>query len=485
MAIIKRSSKLALVITTSLLVAGCAQAPASHQVLQQQLPAALLPAQLDQLPWRQPTTAELNQLLQYQLTADNAVKLALWNNPSLRAQLAAIGVAEADFNQLSRPADPGVSLKRSRTDSGYHTEVEFSFDLLGLIFLPAQQQIASSRLFQQQLQLAQQIVKLKSETSRAYYHAVAARQSYQYQLQVISAAEAGAELAGRLKAIGNLSQLDLARQQSYLAQAKLQLALAEQQQFASEQQLLLKLGLIGADFRITPANLAHTAGHFGWVRLPSRLPALPEQLPVTDFDTLESEALAKRLDLQLSQHQLQQLQLQLRMAIQNPTGDEVELTMAGSMQDAEERSMELALKVPLFDGGQSQRDKARSLLLQQQALWQANQQQAQYELRQSWFSYQSQYQIARHYQLHILGLTEQIQRENQLRYNGMLLDVFTLLQEARSQVQAVTATIAAQRDFYLAEVALQQAMLSASPVAVSSEQAAGPVENPTQSAATH
>ncbi len=485
MAIIKQHFKLVFASTATLFLTSCAQVPASHQVIQQQLPAGLLPAKLTQLPWQQPSEAELNQLLQYPLTADNAVKLALWNNPGLRAQLAAIGVAEADFNQQSRPADPGVSLKRSRSDSGYQTELEFSFDLLGLIFLPQQQQIASNRLFQQQLQLAQQIVKLKSDTARAYYHAVAARQSYQYQLQVIAAAEAGAELAARLKAIGNLSQLDLARQQSYLAQAKLQLALAEQQQFASEQQLLLKLGLMGSAFRVAPADRPATANEAGWLRLPHRLPALPDQLPQTDFSQLETTALTKRLDLQLSQHQLQQLQSQLRLVRQNPTGDEVELALAGSMQDAQDRSMELALKLPLFDGGQSKRDKARALLQQQQALWQANQQQVQYELRQSWFSYQSQYQIARHYQLHILGLTEQIQQEHQLRYNGMLVDVFTLLQEARNQVQAVTATIAAQRDFYLAEVTLQQAILSAATMAAPSEQAAVSAQGPTQSAAAH
>jgi outer membrane protein TolC len=441
----------------------------------------MLPAGLSQLPWQAPADAELVQLLQYELTADNAVKLALWNNPALRAQLAAIGVAEADFSQLSRPADPGLSIKRSRSESGYQTELEFSFDLLGLIFLPKQRQLASSDLYQQQLQLAQSIVQLKGNTQRSYYQAVAASQSYQYQLQVIKAAEAGAELAGRLKAIGNLSQLDLARQQSYLADAKLQLALAEQQQFASRQQLLLQLGLMGQSFRVAQQQLDSQQ----LLKLPKRLPALPQQLPVQALPALEAEALAKRLDLQLAAQQLQQVQLQLGLAQQNPTGDEVELTAGGSVQQADERSLELALKLPIFDGGQSQRDKARAQLLQQQALLQAHRQQALYELRQSWFSYQSQYQIARHYQLHILGLTEQIQQENQLRYNGMLLDVFSLLQEARSQVQAVTATISAQRDFYLAEVALQQAMLGAAPAALPMGGAAVATNNPAQSAAAH
>lgn len=470
-----------LTLTSVLLLASCATAPASHSVLQQQLPANMLPERLSQLPWPAPADAELVQLLQYELSADNAVKLALWNNPALRAQLAAIGVAEATFNQLSRPADPGLSIKRSRSDSGYQTELEFSFDLIGLIFLPTQRQLASTDLYQQQLQLAQSIVQLKGDTQRAYYQAVAASQSYQYQLQVIKAAEAGAELAGRLKAIGNLSQLDLARQQSYLADAKLQLALAEQQQFASRQQLLLQLGLMGQSLRVAEQQFDSQQ----LLKLPNRLPALPQQLPVPALPALETEALAKRLDLQLAAQQLQQVRLQLGLAQQNPSGAEVELTAGGSVQQADDRSLELAVKLPIFDGGQSQRDKARARLQQQQALLQVARQQAQYELRQSWFSYQSQYQIARHYQQHILGLTEQIQQENQLRYNGMLLDVFSLLQEARSQVQAVTATINAQRDFYLAEVALQQAMLGATPVTLLNSNAGVADNNSVNSAAAH
>ncbi len=48
--------------------------------------------------------------------------------------------------------------------------------------------------------------------------------------------------------------------------------------------------------------------------------------------------------------------------------------------------------------------------------------------------------------------------ETLLRYNGMLVSVFTLLAGAAEQASVVRQTLHAERDFWLAEVDLQQAL---------------------------
>jgi outer membrane protein TolC len=63
-------------------------------------------------------------------------------------------------------------------------------------------------------------------------------------------------------------------------------------------------------------------------------------------------------------------------------------------------------------------------------------------------------------------LRKAISDENLLRYNGMLIGVFDLLADAREQIGAVSASIEAQRDYWLADAALQAALLGA-PDAVS------------------
>ena len=67
--------------------------------------------------------------------------------------------------------------------------------------------------------------------------------------------------------------------------------------------------------------------------------------------------------------------------------------------------------------------------------------------------------MCRHYRDEVLPLRRVIAEENLLRYNGMLIGVFELLADTRDQVHTVIATIEAQRDFWLADGALQAAII--------------------------
>ena len=58
-----------------------------------------------------------------------------------------------------------------------------------------------------------------------------------------------------------------------------------------------------------------------------------------------------------------------------------------------------------------------------------------------------------------MPLRKQIADENLLRYNGMLIGVFELLADARTQIASVNASIDALRDFWLADADLQMALI--------------------------
>jgi hypothetical protein len=59
----------------------------------------------------------------------------------------------------------------------------------------------------------------------------------------------------------------------------------------------------------------------------------------------------------------------------------------------------------------------------------------------------------------VVPLRRTISDERLLRYNGMLLGVFDLLADAREQIASVVASIAAQQQFWLADAALQAALV--------------------------
>ena len=81
------------------------------------------------------------------------------------------------------------------------------------------------------------------------------------------------------------------------------------------------------------------------------------------------------------------------------------------------------------------------------------------EVRQAYTGYRTAFDTAKHYREEIVPLRKRISEENVLRYNGMLISVFELLADAREQVGSVRQAIAAQRDFWKADAALNAALI--------------------------
>ena len=88
-------------------------------------------------------------------------------------------------------------------------------------------------------------MRVAAETRRAYYRAVAARQTVAALTQFKSAAEASAELAKHLGETGALNKLDQARQQVFYADLTAQLATAQQQAMVEREQLVTRDGAVG------------------------------------------------------------------------------------------------------------------------------------------------------------------------------------------------------------------------------------------------
>jgi len=98
-------------------------------------------------------------------------------------------------------------------------------------------------------------------------------------------------------------------------------------------------------------------------------------------------------------------------------------------------------------------------------------------LRERYVLYRSAHDVARHQRDEVVPLKRLITDEMLLKYNGMLVGVFELLADARAQVGAVIAAIEAQRDFWLADAALNAAIVGA-PSSVPSMAAAAPAAEP-------
>jgi outer membrane protein TolC len=383
------------------------------------------------------------QLLAKPLTSESAVQVALLNNNGLRASLAQLGIAEADLVQAGRLGNPEFSFSRLKLHEAVEIERSIMFDLVGLFTMPTRVGIEKQRFQQAQLLAASQAVQLAADTRRAYFNAVAAQETAKYMEQVRTATDAGAELARRLNSVGNISRLDRARQQVLFADATAQLALARHNATVAREQLMQLLGLTGANTRFT---------------LPDRLPDLPKS--PAEMPEAEQLAMEQRLDIQMAKSNAEATASALGLTKASRFINVFHLGYANMNETGEPRAdgYEIELELPLFDWGGAKTAKAEAIYMQSVHQTADLGVRARSQVREAYSAYRTTYDLAKHYREEVVPLRKLISEEVLLRYNGMLASVFELLADARDQISSVNTAIEAQRDFWIAETALQAAI---------------------------
>lgn len=391
----------------------------------------------------QANSDEVARLLSAQLTPESAVQIALLNNRGLRASLAELGISEADFVQASRMRNPGFSFKRMRTGDGVEIERSTIFDLIGLLTIPIRTNIERGRFEQAKLTAASEAVRLASETRRSYFNAVAAAQNAKVMGEVVTSAEAGAQLAQELAKTGNWNKLDRARQQAYYAEATAQYAMSRHSATAAREQLVRMLGLWGSNVDF---------------KLGDRLPDLPQR--PHEAKALERLAMEQRLDIEIAKRDVDATAKSLGLT--NATGF-INVLDAGYFNKSvaakpRDNGYEISLELPIFDWGGARRARARATYMLAVNRTADTAVRARSEVREAYSAYRTTYDVAKHYRDEVVPLRKQVTEEVLLRYNGMLASVFELLADARDQVTSVNGATEAQRDFWIAETDLQAAL---------------------------
>ena len=286
--------------------------------------------------------------------------------------------------------------------------------------------------------------QLSHQVNRAWIEAVAARQSATYLQDVLAAAEAGAELAQRMAAVGNWSQAQHAQARLLQSGAALELAQAQQQAEGSKERLVRLLGLQGEAARIA---------------LPPRLPDLPAS-PLA-MQGLEDAALRQDLTLALAranaereQRRVSQRDLadwQALLAGIEPgwpepgTGDAMTVGALVTRAPVLERSQN-ALRHRLEEAIQTQTE-ADDRATRTSSL-----------AREAYSRYRWAYDMARQQRDQVVQWRTTLQEDTQARYNGMLLSTWDLLNSASARIRSVNAALQAQSNFWLAHTDLQAAL---------------------------
>jgi len=390
----------------------------------------------------------VKRLLGRTLTADAAVRIALLNNRGLQAAYNELAIADAQRVGESLPPNPTISLTRIAGSAELEVDRSIVADVMALATLPARSEIAATRFEQAQLRAAEETLRVANETRRAFYRAIAARELAGFLERSQSAAEAATQFATRLGETGAMNKLDQAREQVFYAELTAQLATARQRAATERESLIRAMGLWGSDLDF---------------KLPSALPALPAR-PQT-LAGVEVDAVRRRVDLQIAR---------LALAALARSYDLTQATRFINLLDAgyadkftkdketgqriKDRGFDVTLQIPIFDFGEVRLRQAEANYMQAVNRLLALAVNVRSQARDAYRGYRSTYDIAGHYQREVLPLRKIISDETLLRYNAMLIDVFSLLVEARQRITATIAAIDAKRDFWLATVDLKAAV---------------------------
>lgn len=394
-------------------------------------------------------------LLRRPLTADTAVRIAFLRNKGLQASYDDLGISEAKFVAASLPPNPSISLLDIRNEVSLDIERRLVADVLSLATLPARQDIAEARWRGARLAAATATLKLAAEVRRQYWRAVVARAKTKYLTEARTATETMADLARKLGETGALNKLDQSREFAFYAELSADLAKTRTQEKVEKERLTRLLGLWGRDIDYT---------------LPLSLPRLTDKARAAT--ALETTALSKRIDIEMARADLDRVAREYGLTRASRYIDVIELAAAQNVTAAPVtdaaghtttekvrlNGVELRLQIPIFDWGEARSREAEETYMRAANRLAEKGVNARSEVREAYTAYRGALDVARVYQSKVLPLRQMIQDDTLLHYNGMLTDVFVLLQDGRARILSNIAALDAHRDVLLAETDLHAAL---------------------------
>jgi outer membrane protein TolC len=395
---------------------------------------------------RSKSERQIAELLGRPLSVDDAVQIALLGNGALQASFQELGISEADLVQSGRLPNPSFTFRHAASGGVYDIEETLSVNVIALLAAPYLYQAQERRFQEVQNAVTLDIVLLAERTREAYYTALAANESVRYRQQVRAAAEAGSELARRMRAAGNWNRLDEARERGFYDDASLNLERARLAESVAHENLAQLLAL--------------KAGMESF-RLSDRLPELPPTIEAAP--DLEKTALDDRIDLALMRARIDALAANLHLTkatrVVNVLDGGPTRVKQGPTSQPYETGYQVSLEIPIFDTGEARVRKAEAIYARAVEEFRQAAIDARAEVRRAYARYRAAHEIAVRERDEILPLRQSITREELKQYDASQISVFDLLADARGESAAVDDFIQSLRDFWIAKSALDTALI--------------------------
>lgn len=385
---------------------------------------------------KQSIQVQIDSLLNRPLTAENSVLIALLQSPRMRTLYAELGIAQADLYDASRLSNPLLGMLRQTGGDTTKTTWSLTQNVTELLFLNYRKRVGHSQWLQTQRQIAAEVLVLEADVRNAYYAYVGAELIAQMHQRHITLTNAASQYAQQLLSAGNISQLQLSREQAQASQALVQARNAAVAAQSAQSRLLTLLGLtMNSNLKTASPNLT--------------LP-LPRALH-TDEQSLQVWAQQQRLDLSALREQVEMIDTQLTHTKRWRWFGGASVILNSEQENGVSRLNGVggAIDLPIFNQGSGTLMRARAKM----EATQANLDQLELEIRNDITVRVAKLQASltnvEEYRQRLIPLREQVVTLSQQQQTFMLIGTFELLEAKQQEMDSYERYLEAVRDYWI------------------------------------
>jgi len=434
-------------VAVALVIVGCSSTPKRDDM--GKLDALAKDRTGSGVAWRthEAADAEIRKVVQgtlaRELSVDDAVKIALLNNPGLQAEFDKLGAAVADVWQAGLLKNPTLVLSpRLSTKSGNPTiESGIDLNLLDYFMRSARKRVAEAEALAAQHEAAQAIQNLAFETRTAYFNLQTALHKFSVEKLNFETAEDSVTMHRRLHEAGNISALELSIEEANFSEIRVALQKAENDAHLMRENLNRLFGLWGADTQ--------------W-KITAAVPAIPER--EVPLDGLEAKALTNRSDILALRAGIDFYREQIgaaesvRWVPQLDTGID-----AAFEEDAYKIGPHLQYEIPIFDRGDARIEKLVNLYRMRLRQLENLAVHTRADVRTARDKMIAARQRVHFYHKQVLPQRARATELMQVQYNAMLAGIFHLIAARQNELRAEKEYLDAHRDYYTARAELERA----------------------------
>lgn len=435
--------KIIMMFLSGILISGYAQASDQKNqkevksLVKEQTGYEVMPASIDY-------QKDVERLLSVPLNEDAAIAIAFFNSPVIKAQLASLGISEADMRESGILHNPTFVYKtRTSNEEGAkrNNEFEIKQDIFDVLFWPLRKKIAGTRFKASQYETAHQMTGFIKEVRLSYLEWLAAMHKQVLAEDHFKAQEASMEIARRQKEAGNINTLKLAEAQAMFQKAKIESLKTKQETQIMTERLRTMLGL-----KPEQSFMDETI----------QIPDLPNENLV--IKELEKRALNHRLDLLMKRQEIKTLEQSQHLAGLGVLPDiEVGYNQESEPSGSKLKGVVVEGQVPLFNHKQAERMGIKASIETSKHQLDAMEQQALLEVRLAYQSLITSRQVVEAYK-EAMPIYQKMIKETLYEYNFMLTDVFHLLEAKQAELETKKEYADALKGYWVSRIELENAV---------------------------